>query len=74
MSIGIREMGSAKKFLTMKDASVPITYCLEPKSDRAGWITNNVTTVTNIVNRYTDSKQHRKDNFDLIKVVFDIEE
>ena len=31
MSIGIIEMGSVMKFLTMKHASVSITYCLEPK-------------------------------------------
>ena len=31
MSIGIMEMGSAMKFLTMKHVSVFITYCLESK-------------------------------------------
>jgi putative chitinase len=68
-----------ESILTIKGAMVSsmaywINNDLNTISDTAGWTTNNVTTVTDVVNFYTDSKQHRKDNFDLIKVVFNIEE
>lgn len=76
---GINIITEPESILTIKGAMVSsmaywINNDLNTISDTAGWVTDNVTTVTNVVNFHTNSKQHRKDNFDLIKRVFNIEE
>ncbi|QFR50373.1 hypothetical protein FJR48_11805 [Sulfurimonas lithotrophica] len=56
-------MVSSMAYWTMNNLNV--------KADNAGWDRENVDTITNVVNSYTESREDRKENFDLIKSILD---
>lgn len=66
-----------ESILTIKGAMVSsmgywVSHNLNKIADSAGWTTKNVNNITNVVNSHTSSKKDRRDNFDLMKTIFNI--